>query len=557
MDLITNGRAALVAFQNALVTTSNNIANVHTEGYTRQQTEFTARRSEGGMGTGVEVKGIRRHYNEYLSRDLQESISRKEEHNLSLDLMDEIDQILVNSETGIGRFNQDFFNAVENVANDPTSIAAREEMLGRGETLASRFREVGNRLNAIDEQVNNQLSDSVMAVNELAAQIAGINSNIQDVATSAEDTPNDLLDQRDQLINLLSEYVSVKTIDMPNGTNNIYIGDGQNLVVGANHNTFSLQTTEFGGYTRKIGIVTNTGSFTDVTDRINGGKIGATLDFKEGVLQRTKDDIGLMAAGISIKFNELHQNGFDMDGDTNEPFFNSAAPAISYNSSSNSSGATVAYDYTFAPLPATNSDTVIDSWRGAQYLVEYDGPADAWKVTNQRDSSEQTFAGAGGAATSFTFNGVTLTTSGVAANGDRFLVTPFANNARDMALLIKEPRDIAASDTAGQEGNNVIAAQLAEVGQFRGFNGSTQSADMIYEGLVSYIGSKANSAKVSYEASEVIYQQSRRARDDVSGVNLDEEAANLMRYQQAYQAAAKVMSASDEMFRILIGSIRV
>ncbi|MCW8826546.1 MAG: flagellar hook-associated protein FlgK, partial [Gammaproteobacteria bacterium] len=220
MGMIDSSRSALLAFQRALATTSHNIANVNTEGYSRQSvslqtvgsTNPTDRAAPGG---GVAIHSVIRSYDNLLEESVRQDSSAFSRTDVFGSLATDVDTLFASGESNISTQLQTFFSALQDVSNDPTSNATRQAMLGESEMMTARLREMDGRLNEINDFSNSRLSQVVTEISSYAQQIADINAKIKD---SGENIPNDLLDTRDHLITQLSERVSVSTTEAGDGT---------------------------------------------------------------------------------------------------------------------------------------------------------------------------------------------------------------------------------------------------------------------------------------------------------------------------------------------------
>ena len=543
MDLMANGKTALLAFQQALVTTSHNIANVYTEGYTRQEVQFTARVPEGGntsVGAGVEVSQVRRAYNEYLTAALRYNTSTHGNAEIYESYAADIDRLFANPDTGLTSQLTSFFNAMETVSNDPTSIPNRQIMVGEMDLLANRIREIDTRLDSFQTSTNREISDAVIAVNTLSSQIAEMNTSIERYTQSGANVPNDLYDKRDLLVNQLSKYLRVDVTEQYDGTVNVSAGSGQNLVIGKSFERLGVTNSEYGTGDMRIVYITDGGSV-DVTDQLASGMIGGVIEFQKQMLQPAQNEIDRLATIIADTVNTQHQAGFDLDGNAGAAVFTTVTPSV--DPSANNTGT--------ANVSAVISDS--SQLKANNYVLAYSGGA--WKLTRSSDGSEVTMSGTGTALDPFVVEGVTITVdSGVPQNGDKFLLAPSRNSAAFLDSQITDPRKIAASAIAGTVGDNTNAVALAALSNATLVEGSL-TLDVVYQNLVTTNGSKASQAIVTLDAQKVMLTEAQTARDEESGVNLDEEAANLLMYQQAYQAAARVMSVADDMFQSLLSAV--
>jgi flagellar hook-associated protein 1 FlgK len=630
------GVSGLQAFQSALNTTSHNIANVNTSGYSRQQTLFEQRLPNigpgGWIGSGVDAASTRRIYNEFVVGQVQSSTSAFESSNTYYNLAVQVDNLLADEQVGLSPGLENFFNAVQEVSNDPTSTAARQILLTEGESLSDRFAYLYDRMESIRADANGQITSYVKEINSLAQSLADIN---QDIVTAkgrvAGQTPNDLLDQRDAMIGQLSEMVSVRTVEQDDGSLSVFIGNGQSLVIGNRASQLSSQSQGLDPFQPDISIVNN-GVSVPITDYITGGKLGGVLEFRGQVLDEAQNALGRVALGLTTDFNEQHRLGMDLNGTINQAFFSVPSPEVFPSPTNTVGGITVTID-------DTNQLTAED------YVMRYDGAA--WEIRTVSDNQIVTPTGTGTAADPFVFDGLTVEVTGAApVQGDEFLIRPTRVASRDVGTLLDDPRTIAAagpvisnaastnggtgditlpnvvditdpnllepvtitftspttfdvvgvgtgnptgvvydpadpadvisfngwelelsgapvlgdvftvSSNVGGVGDNRNAIALADLQQQANLSGSTASYAESYNELVGDVGTNTRKAEITSSAQEKLLSDAISTRESISGVNLDEEAANLLRYQQAYQAAAQVISTADTLFQTLLGAVR-
>ena len=243
--LLGIGTSALLSTQRALDTIGHNVANVNTPGYSRQRVELAARLpqtfSSGFIGTGVDITAITRSYDQFLTGELRTSSSGYHESSTLAALSNGLDNLLADQNSGLNPVLGSFFAAMQDAANDPTSLAARGALLGEADSLATRINGLNDWLDTTRRSLGARLNTNVQEVNQMAASIASLNQQIIDARGSAGgQPPNDLLDQRDQLVLELSGKVSITTTTQEDGAMNVFIGSGQSLVLGVQHSTLGV-----------------------------------------------------------------------------------------------------------------------------------------------------------------------------------------------------------------------------------------------------------------------------------------------------------------------------
>nr|MBS0020071.1 flagellar hook-associated protein FlgK [Gammaproteobacteria bacterium] len=541
--LIGQGLSGLVASQRGLATSGHNISNANTPGYHRQRVELAARPPSGSdngfTGNGVAVNAIRRSYDQFLTAQIRTSTAGTGEAQTFHALASRVDNVLANSDTGLASALQSFFDAVHEVAADPSSLANRQVLLTQAEGLAQRYHALDRQLTDLEQEANGRLTGLVSEVNALAEGIAEVNREIVQAEGAAGGAPaNDLRDRRDELLRQLAEQIGFHTVEQDDGAINVLIGKGHPLVVGGSNMSLSVVANPFDA-TRKELAVAAGGSSITVSHTLSGGAIGGILDFRDRVLTEAENALGRVAVGLAQNFNSLHRSGADRDGNPGLDFFVSidsvTARVLGHDQNTGTSPSVTITD----PAALTTSD----------YRLDYDGTE--YVVTRLSDNNVERFSAPAG---SLGVDGFEIDVSVPLSAGDRFMVRPVAAGARKFGLLIQEPRRIAAAlpDALGGVGDNRNALQLAHLQQDLALENGSATLAGAYGQLVASVGAITQKAEAQRSAQEVLLNQVTDARDAVSGVNLDEEAANLLRYQQAYEASARFIAAADATFNSLL-----
>lgn len=533
------GSSALTSLQRAISTTGNNIANVNTEGYSRQEVELAARNPEyiGGLalGTGVEVSSIRRAYDQFLTQDVRARTSSSAYFELYGTTASQIDNLMADPATSISSAMDNFFAAMEAVANNPTSQPERQVMLSEAETLANRFNYVDDRLSELAENMNEQMSVYVVDINQYAEDIAQLNQQIARLERSPGGSPNDLLDQRDRAIESLSKLVRIDAVQQDDGSINVSLTTGHRLVSQQGAETLQISSAPQADGPVRVYISGPGGSTTEITNTSVGGELGAALDVSTNMIDRARRDIGLLAVGLTDTFNTQHKAGIALDLSAGGDFFSSILP-VTTPSTANSGTTTVS--------AAVNDVTQMT---GASYQIEYTDTAVT--ITNLATNVSQDITG-----TSVTLDGVTFTVTAFDASmeGDRFLVEPTGRAASSMAVAITDTSDIAAANAGSNVGDNRNMLSLIALREANNLKDGTQSVYDIYNNAVSQVAVDTRSAKANAATESSLLESVIDRRTSITGVNLEEEAANLIRYQQAYQAAAQIITAANDVFDTLL-----
>lgn len=534
-NILNIGQTALNAAQAGLSVTGHNIANASTPGFSRQEivqtTALAQRFGEGFFGQGTEITQVRRSYNNLLAAQFNNAQSSSNASNTYASHMSQIDNILADSDAGLAPSFQQFFASVQELSSNPGDTATRQAVISSAQTLVNRFADIGNRLEALRTGVNTQLTTYTQQVSSYAAQIASLNTSISEsVAVDPNNPPNDLMDQRDLMVSKLNELVKTDVQQQSDGSYNIYIGSGIPLVVGSNPYSLKAVSSSDDPSRLEVAYVSNITTELD-SNSIVGGKIGGLLQFRSQSLDNIQNQLGQIATVFASTFNTQHQAGYDAAGIAGTAFFNVPIPQT-YGHANNSASASITAAITDATA-LTSSD----------YRVQYDGTN--YNITRLSDNTVQSFA-----SLPQTVDGLSI--NGTFTAGDSFVVQPTRHSATRLSVAITDTNQVAAADIAGGSGNNVNALLLADLQTQGTLNNNSVSYEDAFAQIVSAVGNKTNELKVTGAAHEALLAQSEVAQQSSSGVNLDEEAANLLRYQQAYQAAGKVMQIASSLFDTLL-----
>ncbi|HEY9097249.1 MAG TPA: flagellar hook-associated protein FlgK [Thiobacillus sp.] len=533
------GQSALTAAQVGLNTTGHNIANAATPGYTRQVVVQGAAMAQdfgfGFLGQGAEISTVKRIYNEFLSTQVRSAQTTKSGVDVYYAQIRQIDNMLADPKSGLSPALQNFFSGIQEVASNPSLIPARQAAMSSAESLVARFQGMANRLSEISDGVNSQIVSSVNEINTYAVQIAQLNDAIGRAQRATGQPPNDLLDQRDQLILDLGKEIKATVVKQGDGDYNVFIGNGQPLVVGTK--TFTVFNVSSATNPEKIEVAyKNSNGSTVVVGEAGlvGGKLGGLVEFRSKTLEPAQNALGRVAIGLGSTFNTQHQLGYDLNGVAGKAFFNVPAPYV--GPSANNAGTAV--------LGATISN--VNALTTSDYQVSYDGAN--FTVTRLSDNTSSVYA-------SFpqTVDGVDISlASGAAAAGDIFLIRPTAKGASGLSLLVSDPAEFAAAAQTGAVGDNRNALLLGGLQTSKTLGNGTATYQSAFSQVVSQVGNKTRELELTSSASANLLSELTTSMQSASGVNLDEEATNLLRYQQAYQAAAKSMQIAGELFDMLL-----
>lgn len=534
ISILDTALSGLTAFRRSLETTSNNISNVNTEGYSRQRVELSTRPEQytgaGYLGTGVNIADITRSYDQFVTGQVRSSTSAFNDVDAYHTLASQIDNMIADENTGLSPAMKSFFNSVNDVANDPTSIPARQVMLTEADSTAKRFNTISARFDELRNQVNANLDTSVEALNGYAKSVADLNDKIvSEIGRAAgQHMPNDLLDQRDVLLNKIAEIVDVSVVPQSDGSVSVFVGQGQSLVMGKNASTMVVKNSDVDPTAKDIVLSGQT-----INSLLSGGELYGNLRFRSEVLDPAQRQLGALAASLALQFNDLHKQGYDLTGTQGLALFNLDAGTSIPVSGGVNGIVTASYRAPAAGESLQASDYLYDATTGA--------------LTRLSDNVVITDVAA---------EGFDLDTSGVVA-GEKYLIRPAFSAAQNIATQINNPKEIAAAkQPSGVPGDNSNALALAGLETQTVMQNGTSTFSKVYGQMVADIGSKTQAALVSSGAQNALLKQATAARENLAGVNLDEEAANLIKFQNSYQAAAQAVTVAKSLFDSLIGAVR-
>jgi flagellar hook-associated protein 1 FlgK len=626
-DLFGISVGALQAFQSALNVTSNNIANANTPGYAKETVELTAAKPQSNgsvtVGNGVTVVGISRSFSQATANQLNASQSALGQLNALQSYSSQIDNLVGTTAGGLSTALQNFYGAWSDVANSPASSATRQALLGKAQSVAASLQSNSAQLDALNGDINGRITSDVQQINTLATSISKLNTQIVvSTAQAGGQAPNELIDQRDQLVSNLSKLTGISTTLDTNGALNVFVGNGQPLVLQGNTTSLTTVANQFDASQLEISTSTSNGNV--ISGAITSGDLGGLLAARSQVVNPTKNELGQIATALSQTVNQQQNAGLDLTGQLGANLFSAGAPLASA-STKNTGGATAAVSVTNVGALTTND-----------YVLSYKGGA--YSLTNAADGSTVPFSGNGTVATPLTADGLSIVLSGTPASGDQFLIRPTVQAAGSFSVLLSNPSKIAAAgavqatSAAGNTGSAAISsgtvvnsanpsllatttltftsattysvngagsfaytpgANITQNGwqvQISGapavgdtftvqsnagatgdnrnalLSANLQSTPVLQNGtasvasavsaLVTGIGSQAEQINTAQTAQAAVNTQAVTDQQSVSGVNLDEEAAHLLQWQQAYQAAAKALQIGSSLFQSLLTAVQ-
>ncbi|WP_334120516.1 flagellar hook-associated protein FlgK [Limnobacter sp.] len=560
--------SGLNAARSGLSTTSHNIANSNTVGFNRQQVIQQSRPSTGSdigyIGQGVDIASVQRVYSDFINAQEQKATSDAAFFGAKAQQIARVDAMVADDASGLSSALSIFFGAAQTLSTNPADLAARQNYLSAADTLSTRFNGLNTVMDELRTATNLKVRDTVEQLNNATSQIAALNNQIVTALnqTSNGGPPNDLLDRRDQLILQLSEQVQVTRVDVADGSTNLFLANGQSLVVGTTQ--FPVQTQVdpqdpqnlLVGMTSKVNGQDRLLAFDSKS--LGNGALAGFLSFRENELTEYQNTISLLAARIGQAVNDIQTTGVDLDNNPGNALF-------SFGSSGNfvddiSRVVPNINNSTANPTQITMRGLDLSKLGSAEYEVQIvgsqpryremgtDGPfVPAALVADPGGDYYEIRDPTGAPLLSFQLD------NAAPQEGDRFVLMPVREAALNMRTAIDRPSEVAASSAVNPSiGNNENILKVAALQTARTLSQSNNSAGVSvsdgFNQLVSRVGNKTREFNLAAESRETVLNQVADSRDALQGVNMDEEAANLIKFQQAYQASGRVISLSKELF---------
>lgn len=456
IGLLDIGSRALLAHQKAISITGHNIANVNTPGYSRQRVNLSTSPGmtsmPGQMGTGVRASDIQRIYDQFLGSQINTESYNQGKWEAQKSSLERV-EIIFDETTGFG-LNQamgDFFNALQDLSNNPAGHTERQVLLAKSEIMTETFNKISSDLNQLQNDLDSNIEGTVIEINTIAGEISDLNFKIGDIEKSGQNA-NDLRDKRDLYLKELSSMIDISSFEGNDGQVTVSVGSGTPLVQPPY--AFSLSTATNASGHENVLWVNRDGSTVDITNDISGGKLKGWIDVRDVTIENYKTSLDNLASSMITEVNNLHTGGFDLNSVAGVNFFTGS----------------LASDISVNPVIA----------------------------------------------------------------GDVNL--------------------IAASGT-GAPGDNSNAIAIANLQNSLLMSGGTSTYDDFYNSLVSDVGIAVRSAQVNYDHQTAMVSSLDNYRESIAGVSLDEEMVNLVKFQHAYDAAAKLISAVDEMMDTVMNMV--
>ena len=626
--LLSIGLSGLNAAQAGMSTTSENIANVNTTGYSEEsviQSEATPVFSGGGyLGTGVDVDTVARAYSAYQQQQVVQATASSGELSTQYNQMSQIDNLLGDPTTGISAAVDSFYSSAQTLADTPSDSSARTAFLSQAQTMSDTFNSVASQLTALSQSTGQSINESIASVNTEAGEIASLNQQII-AASGSSQAPNTLLDQRDALVTQLNQQIGATSITQSDGSIDLYVGNGQPIVTGSTANKLSAVPSSSDPAQTQLAVTIGKSTVQLGAAQLSGGSLSGLLSFNNGALQNAINTVGQIADGVAAAVNGQNQLGQDANGNLGKAIFAIPAPVVTAASSNSATGA------------ISTSISNAAALTGSNYQLKFDGTN--YTLTRLSDGTSTSYA-----SLPQTVDGMTIALGSALSAGDSFTIAPTAAGASGMMAIMTDPNLVAAAgpvraslsdSNAGDLSTSSLAVTASaplsstiqdkvqltfsvsggtptytavdtttgttlasnaaySAGSAISLNGwsltlngtpangdsvsigansggtsdnsnalllaglatqnvtSLGSASSAYQDMVANIGTQTASLKSTSTAQANILSDANSAQAATSGVSLDDEAANLLKYQQAYQASSQAIATANNMFTAIL-----
>jgi flagellar hook-associated protein 1 FlgK len=456
--ILNTGRTALLTQQKAIDVTGHNIANVNTDGYSRQRVNMETNEpyssQPGQTGTGVRAAEIQRIYDRFLGAQINNENQNLGNWETQKGVLERVEIIFDESSGyGLNQAMSEFWNAWQDLANNPSDFAGRAALLAKSETMTATFNNIYSNLEQIQTDIDTSIMGTVKEINSIAEWIAGLNQKIALTEVGGQNA-NDYRDSRDLLLKELSLKINIDSFENSDGKVTVLVAGGRPLVENISSWNLSTQPDVDSDF-QDIAWTDSDGNLVDITDSISGGKLKGWLEARDVTIPDYLSKLDNLAEGIITEVNDLHKAGLGLND------------------------VSVAGRNFFAGTTATN-----------------------------------------------------------------------------MAVDVDDVNNIAAAGSSdGLPGGNSNAIEIANLQNALKMNSDTATFDDYYNSLVSDVGSGVQKATVNFDHQSSMVTHLDNYRESVSGVSLDEEMVNLIKFQHGYNAAARLISVADELLDRVISMV--
>jgi len=672
-DLLQIGLSGIYTSQASLTTTSHNISNVNTEGYSRQivsvESQSALQISKNFIGSGSVVSSIDRAYDQFAFSDNVRNTSSYAYYQETYSQANQMDLLLSTESTAPTTSVLNMFSSLNSIADNPNLLEARNVFLADATLMTDQYNTLYSKLEIQYNSINADIENSADAITELAESIANLNLQIATVTgSSSGGDANDLLDKRDLAITELSEYMDVSVVAADNNMVNVFIGSGQGLVVGSTNQELVSIVGDPDPSEQELALSFN-GNITNINGNQLGGQVGALFDIRENDLEVAMNELGQSIIGLTYAINEQQKEGQDLNGEVGANIFNDINSeeamqnrVLGHSDNKGSATLSVSID-DLGELSADEFSLVVSSYDSATgdtvFSVTNNTTGDQQDITVNASTGDRIDIPGAGISLAIDSMGTALEA------GDEFTLLPTRFGAKEASVVETDPEAIAAagpsvtavaenqdgssaefrvtsidtdddlyldqdsdpftfqiasisadgeitfnlldekgapvidpstssaftwSTNDNEDGNPVLSYAGMEVEMNNGIavvgdkvtlsynetgdgdnsnmlnmaalqnekimNGGKATFQDVYSSMISDIGAKTANADVAMQSASILKDQSFERVQSVSGVNMDEEAANLLMFQQHYSAAARVITVASEIFDTILNSAR-
>jgi flagellar hook-associated protein 1 FlgK len=559
--VLSIGSKALLTQQKGIYVTGNNIANVNTPGYTRQRLNMSSdvpvNSSIGLLGTGVTATGVERIYQRFLGGQINNETQSLGKWEANKDMLERAEMIFDESGGyGLNQIMSEFWTAWQDLSNNPSGSVERTILVAKSEMLAETFSKNYQDLQTVQKEIDTMVKGAVEEINSLSEKVVNLNQKIIQIEAGGE-AANDYRDQRDLVLNQLSELIDIDSFEGANGGVTVSVGTGQPLVEGTNAYRLSTQVNEFGH--QDVVWVDAANNTLSITDSIDGGKLKGWLDARDLDIRDYLNELDTMAQRLMEEVNGLHAGGYGLDGSTGNDFFTGSATASGVLDSqltiTAQDGGAGNLSVTLVAGGTAGSESVTtDPVTGDIRIAIEDGVSTRAQIAAalQGHPAIATVAAAAPPDTAWTLGAGTDT---VALAGG----ASAANMQVNPAIVLDEQLIAAAAGfnavPGDKPGDNSNAVAIANLQNSLTMNGNSATFGAYYESFIGEVGHAVQQAGSYYDHQDQMVHQLENYRESISGVSVDEEMVNLVKYQNAYQAAAKLITTADEMMQSVLNMI--
>ncbi|GLR07527.1 flagellar hook-associated protein FlgK [Mixta theicola] len=544
MNLMYLAQSGLSAAQSSLNVVGNNLNNAYTVGYSRQNIilgEAGGKTTANGFfGYGVQVNGVKRAYDAFINNQLRGAQTEYSALSSRYEQLSQIDNMLGDKSNNVSVSINNIFGALEKMSSDPVSMAARQEAMSQFKATAYQFQSSSRTLNGLEKSTNTQINQTVNDINSCAKELATVNAALYKIHAQTGGQPADLLDQRDLLLNKLSNLVGV-TVDenQLTGEVKVSLSNGLPLVNGDRTCLFEATPSAANPARLEVSYIDASGNPIKLDEeKISSGKLGGLFKFRNEDLIDARNQLNQLALQMANRFNEVNTAGFDIDGEAGGDIFTIADPSALVNRNNQGDAS---LDISFSDIPQVKAQ---------DYTVVYQGPgANDWLIT---DSSGREITPDIGSQGELSFDGITIQPQGTPEAGDSFILNPVGGVAENIAVAISSGDKIAASSSADieEESNNENIKDMIAIKNETLVGKATLTE--AYASLVSSVGSAVNSLEGNKDVAENVYDQLAEQQQNVAGVDPTEEYLYMQMYTQYYQANAQVLQTATTIFDALL-----